>query len=312
MKIRPVQKYPEPRYPTRDEAREKPELLKHVPARWEKAPGLAALLGVLALTSSRAEAGEEGAPPAAALDPEAAVRPPETAPEIQKASVVVAPILDEALARDGRGAFGCVAVNPPSFLAEDEALDLIRSELEAAGLRLQDDAVLENMTAPTGPDEDRQTTTNRDGSITVRMKRSWGRPNKLGQRPVRFDWADTNRAVYIEYLCQRDYREWEGSSMSTVDSYDFAKLAGRVAEAYGKYPADRRTVFGIFFDPLAHEGVERDQITGLSFEEERVMNNELRAADAAAKDARGRDKLRRQVRYFIEFLKQEGLVPPRD
>ncbi len=310
MKIRPVQTYPEPGYPTRDEARENPELLKHVPARWEKAPGLAALLGVLALTSSRAEAGEEGAPPASALDPEAAARPPETAPEIQKASVVVAPILDEALARDGRGAFGCVVVNPPSFLAEDEALELIRTELEAAGLRLQNDAILENMTAPTGPDVSQQVITNADGSICISSSR--GESNVLGQRPVRFDWADTNRAVYIEYLCQRDYREWEGSAMSTVDSYDFAKLAGRVAEAYGKYPADRRTTFGIFFDPLTDEGVEQPQMTGLSPEEGRVLKNELRAAGAEAKDARGRDKLRRQVRYFIEFLKQEGLVPPQE
>lgn len=310
MKIQPVQKYPEPGYPTRGEVRENPELLKNLPARWEKAPGLAALLGVLALTSSRAEAGEEGAPPATALDPEAAARPPETAPEIQKASVVVAPILDEALARDGRGAFGCVAVNPPSFLAEDEALELIRSELEAAGLRLQNDAVLENMTAPTGPDMNPQVITNEDGSICVSS--SWGNPPVLGQRPVRFDWADTNRAIYIEYLCQRDYREWEGAGVSTVDSYDFAKLSGRVGEAYGKYPADRRTTFGIFFDPMADKGVERPQFTGLSPEEERVMKVESRQAAAEAKDARGRDKLRRQVRYFIEFLKQEGLVPPRD
>ena len=100
--------------------------------------------------------------------------------------------------------------------------------------------------------------------------------------------------------------------MSTVDSYDFAKLAGRVAEAYGKYPADRRTTFGIFFDPLTDEGVEQPQMTGLSPEEGRVLKNELRAAGAEAKDARGRDKLRRQVRYFIEFLKQEGLVPPQE
>ena len=97
-----------------------------------------------------------------------------------------------------------------------------------------------------------------------------------------------------------------------MDSYDFTKLAGRVAEAYGKYPADRRTVFGIFFDPMADEGVERPQITGLSPEEGRVLKNETRQASAEAKDARGRDKLRRQVRHFIEFLKQEGLVPPQE
>ena len=309
MKRRPIQRYPEPEYPTREQARQNPGLLQHLPARWEKVPGFAALLGLLSLTATRAEAAEEGPPPPA-LDPEAAARDHETAPAVQKAGAVVAPILAEALERDGRGAFGCVAIDPPSFLSEDEALELIRTELEAAGLQLRDDALLEDMTAPTEPAERVQIVGEKNGASEIRYGSSYGEPNELGRRPVRFDWADPRRAVYIEYLTRRDYREWEGYGTSTADYYDFSKLAQRVAEAYGKYPAEQRTVFGVFFDPLAHEGVEVIPVANLPPEEKRQADAEYKWAAAAAKDDRGRDKLRRQVRHFIEFLRQEGVLPP--
>lgn len=310
MKIQPVQRYPEPKYPTLEQARKNPGLLKQIPARWEKAPGFAALLGVLSLGAARAEAAEEGTPPPPALDPEAAARECETAPEVQKAGALVAPILAEALERDGRGSFGCVAIDPPSFLSEDEALELIRTELAAAGLQLRDDAVLEGMTAPTEPAERIQIVEQKNGVSEIQYSPSYGEPNELGRRPVRFDWADPDRAVYIEYLTRRDYREWEGYGTSTADYYDFSKLAQRVAEAYGKYPAGQRTVFGVFFDPLAHEGVEVIPIANLPPEEKRLADAEYKRAAAAAQDDRGRDKLRRQVRHFVEYLRQEGVLPP--
>ena len=304
MKICPVRQYPKPAYPAQEQARRKPELLKNIPARWDKAPGFAALLGVLSLGSVRAEVAEEVSS-LPALDPEAAAGKRETAPAVQKAGAMVAPMLDEALANDGRGSFGCMAISPPSFLAEDEALELIRSELEAAGLQLRDDAILEGMTAPTRP-EDQQISTNEDGTVCISS--GLGNPNVLGPRPVRFDWADPERGVYIEFLTRRDYREWDGLSRSTADSYDFSELAQKVAAAYGKYPAERRAVFGVFFDPLAHDGVVGVPVTGLPPEEARLADAEYKRAAAAAKDARGFDKLRRQVRHFVEFLEKEGVV----
>lgn len=309
MKIRPVQRYPDPNYPLQEQVRQSPELLKSLPTRWEKAPGFAALLGVMALATARAEAAtaEEGTPPPA-LDPEAAAGKQEASAAAEKAGAVVAPILAEALEHDGRGSFGCVAVSPPSFLAEDEALDLIRAELEAAGLRLRDDAVLEGVMAPTGPGND--TRGEKGDGRESRVVDDWGNPNQLGLRPVQFDWVDPDRAVYIEYLTRRDYREWEGLATSTADTYDFPELAQKVVEAYGKYPAGRQTTFGVFFDPLAHPGVEEVPVTGLAPEEERLADAEYKQAAAAAADSRGRDKLRRQVRHFVEFLREEGVLGP--
>ena len=309
MKIRPVPPQESPRYPSQEQARQNPGLLKNIPARWEKAPGFAAMLGLLALSAhAGAEAAEEGTPAVAALDPEAPGGARSAVQAVRKAGAVVAPILDEALERDGRGSFGCVAISPPSFLAEDEALELIRAELEAAGLHMQNAEPLQNVTAPVGPERETKRKTLADGTIRIESDMGWGKPNALGLRPVRFDWADTNRAVYIEYLTRRDYREWEGFSGSTADFYDFSKLAQRVAESYGKYETDKPVFFGVFFDPLAHSGVQEPPVSGLSAEQAQMAQAEQNKASAAAKDARARDKLRRQVQYFVEFLQKEGVV----
>ncbi len=65
----------------------------------------------------------------------------------------------------------------------------------------------------------------------------------------------------------------------------------------------------MFFDPLAHPGVEVSPIEGLPPEQARMVDSEYRRAAKEAQDSRGRDKLRRQVRHFVEFLKQEGVLP---
>ena len=309
MKIRPMPRQEKLHYPSQEEARQNPGLLKNIPARWEKAPGFAAMLGLLALSShAGAEVAEEGTLAVVALDPEAPDGARPTAQAVRKAGAVVAPILDAALEHDGRGSFGCVAINPPTFLPEDEALDLIRAELEAAGLHLQNAEPLQNVTAPVGPDRETKRTTLEDGSIRIESNMGWGKPNALGLRPVRFDWADTNRAVYIEYLTRRDYREWEGMSNSTADYYDFSKLAQRVAESYGKYEADKPVIFGVFFDPLAHRGALEPPMEGLSPEQAQLARVEQRKASKAAPDARARAKLQRQVQHFVEFLQKEGVI----
>ena len=301
MKIQAVQAYRGASgYPTLAEIQRMPELLARVPARWEQSSGFAALLGLLALaTAPRAEAAEnETAPAAAALDPDVAVAPRDNGSAVQKTAAVVAPMLEEALDQDGRGSFGCISVCPATFMPEDEALELIRTELEAAGLRLQEGVELDNVMAPVQKPVDAKAHDPRD----------WEKGNELGPRPVRFDWADPERAVYVDYLAQRDYRTWQGRSVSLDNSFDFAALARKVAEAYGQHPATNKTIFGVFFEPLADRGVAQPKLEGLSAEQARRASWESERMEAALKGEKSRDKLRRQVRHFVEFLKQEGVV----
>ena len=306
MKIQAVQAYRGASgYPTLAEIQRMPELLARVPARWEQSSGFAALLGLLALaTAPRAEAAEnETAPAAAALDPDVAVAPRDNGSAVQKTAAVVAPMLEEALDQDGRGSFGCISVCPATFMPEDEALELIRTELEAAGLRLQEGVELDNVMAPVQKSENAKPPSG---------PRDWEKGNELGPRPVRFDWADPERAVYVDYLAQRDYRTWQGRSVSLDNSFDFPALARKVAEAYGQHPATNKTVFGVFFEPLADPGVAQPKLEGLSSEQARRASWESERLEAALKGEKSRDKLRRQVRHFVEFLNKEGVVgaPP--
>lgn len=289
-------------YPTQAEVQRMPELLARVPARWEQSSGFAALLGLLTLaTAPRTEAADAEvsaiAPAAAAPDAQA----PETAvaQEARKTAAVVAPMLEEALDQDGRGSFGCISVCPATFMPEDEALELIRTELEAAGLRLQEGVELDNVMAPIQKPE---------GAKQQSGPRDWEKGNELGPRPVRFDWADPERAVYVDYLAQRDYRTWQGRMVSLNDSYDFSALARKVADAYGQHPATNKTIFGVFFEPLADPGVANPKLEGLSSEQARRASWEFERMEAAVKGEKGRDKLRRQVRHFVEFLEKEGVV----
>jgi hypothetical protein len=318
MKIHPARPRLEPKYPTQGEAEWNPALLAHVPARWEKSSGFAALLGLLAFSgSSRSDATEEKAPmerpdrrPAPAMENE------KTAHQVRRATAVVAPILDEALAYDGRGTFGCEASEPARFLAEDDALELIREELEAAGLNLKFAVDLDQVMAPTGE-------FNRKG--WKEPKTSWdegddmddydpyalrGPPAKTAPGKYTFDWADPERSIYIEYLSQRDHRNWEQGYNSTAWSMNFSDVAQQVAKAFSRSPLDQPAIFGVFFDPLAHKGAEQVNISDLAPEQLRLAGYERRKRADSEGEKRGREKLRRQVRHFVDFLKQEGIVPP--
>lgn len=313
MKIQVVCRYPAFDYPALNEAQQNPSLLKNVPARWEKSSGFAAMLGLLALTAgSRAEAtgAEALATGPAEMLPDAQTDVPPVAQEVKRVMAVVAPMLEEALEHDGRGSFGCVSVCPATFMPEDEALDLIRAELEAAGLQLKEGVELENVSAPIQEPMEARQVKGPDGEIRIEMQRVWDKDNEVGLRPVRFDWADPERAIYIDYLTKRDCRAWKGRMISMANSYDFPELAQQVSAAYAEYPADRKTIFGVFFEPLADSGVVKLELNGLTPEQSRIASLEYEKKREAVKGEKGRERLRAQVRHFVEFLRKEGIVPP--
>jgi hypothetical protein len=328
MKIHPVSRYKAPDYPTMTEARLDPSLLERIPSRWGRAPGFAAALGVLtgvatrlALTANAAVGAqdEKAVSTLAPAAPRTASDPRNAGRQVQQAASLVAPLLDEALKYDGRGSFGCVAINPPTFLSESEALELIRTELTAAGLKLKEQVELSGVEAPTtdrwgrklgnpgddDADEESDASPRGGGPLGV------GKSPKLGRRTYAFDLADTDRSIYIEYLSARDHTDWQGHSMSTVASYDFPALAQKVSKAFQKHTADKPAVFGVFFDPLAHTEMLQPQVSGLSDAQQRLVVIEQAKAqsnDRVHLDEKAKEKLRKQVRNFVTYLRQSGVV----
>ncbi len=329
MKISPVQRYRIPKYPTLAAAQCDPALLSATPARWGASPGFTALVGLLTGLAARATADSDGA--AGDRGPQAAVAQapaePRQAPAqaaapgvVQQATAVVAPLLAEALQNDGRGAFGCVALNPPTFLSEEEALEIIRTELAAAGLKLDEDVELDNVASPVKVGWRAQfagaepATEEQAGAAPGEEKReAWqGRSARLAPQAFAFDLADAQHAVFIEYLSHRDYETWEvNRNTSSVWSYDFASLARRVTSAFRTRSADKRAIFGVFFDPLAKAEVERPNLSGLSAGQRRITESAYARALMDARqqlDDKAREKLRKQVRHFVAFLNTSGVV----
>ena len=227
MKIQQINHYRAPEYPTLDETRHDAHLLERLPHRWMSARPLVSLasVGLLAKAlTAQADEAPKATPAEIAQKPATQVPHPTreqaAATQTKRLATAVAPLLDEALEHDGRGAFGCVALNPPCFLSENEALELIQNELEKAGLKLKDGMTVEGLEAPVKAKSESAFTS---------------RPEKvsLGITRYEFDLGDPEKSVAVEFFSRRDHDHWmrDSGSWSSVSSYDFPKLMEQVSES---------------------------------------------------------------------------------
>jgi len=308
MKVSPVREYPAPRYPRAVEAAREPALLRAVPARWAAGSRLAVLLGAgmaaPALLAGKTLAADAPAP--AGQSGEAAPKAGEGRVRRNNAGdllLKVAPLLEEALRKDGRGAFGCVVVDPPTFLSEEEAVGIIRRELAAAGLKLADKGpTLPNVTRPV-TDLDR-----------FEAEEAGRIPRSHEPAPFEFDGGSDDATVVFEYISRQDYQAWhkvaprrqpDGTVVfwySSVSSYNFADAAARFAAGlYGLSTGGGCTV-GVFFDPM---GRAQPVQAGRSY----PRTQEERTKHAADSKAAAEARLKLQVDAFVKFLRREGRLP---
>jgi hypothetical protein len=277
-------------------------LLERQPRRWGGSRSIATLLGtglMIHIVGSGCRSDSDGKP----------VRKTGIHIALQKAledienklralpATRVAPMLEEALATDGRGSFGCVAVSSPVFLSENEAINLIEFELKKAGLKLREMARLDGLQVPAtdvGLDE-----RGRGGEEL--------RPGKLTEGSYLFDFATEDGSVFVKYLYEKDHALWsnEPNYGSSAQSYDFPWLARHVAEAFRQRTNGPPVIIGVFFDPMA-------DFYGDRIRDEhgfpRHMGNEISNPSVQKAAERNREKLRKQVSHFVEYLKQEGVV----
>ena len=292
MTIKPLKSYKAPAYPTLQESRQDARLLERVPQRWGKNTSLASLLGTgiliqLAGTGRADEAATEAADakivlPAGQDEKDAAANAVRAIPVTR-----VAPMLAEALANDGRGSFGCIAISAPVFLSENEAMDLIEAELAKAGLKVKDMVAVDGLKVPDRDAEfDFEKTEDDDEKDWRKFKMK-----KLKKGSYTFDLGTEDKSVVVKFLRTKDYENWQdkGGVWSSVSVYDLTKLATQMGEAFKARAEGEPVVIGLFFDPL-HK-VE--------------WRGEKSRDDAKAESL---EKLRGQVLHFVNYLKEEGVV----
>jgi hypothetical protein len=273
MDVKPVKRYRVPAYPTRLEVLADPGVLaQHVPHGWNRNAVTATALGVFLAANSYTHAESEGAQP---TDSKAAV---------------VAPIFEHG---DGRGSIGCVAVAPPVFLSEEEALQVINEELAQAGIETTGTNVVLDGVALSRRREDYRMV---DGEYKREVIE-----DESTRTPLKADLTDSKHHIAIEFLSNDDYFPLGGaSSMSTVQSYDFKDIAKRVVDTVKKDGSG--VYFGTFYDPMV--SMRMDYSAGDIQEDWQTRWTEAR--EKGGEEARR--LLRLQVKDFIDWLKGQGVI----
>jgi hypothetical protein len=274
MKLTPVASYRPPRYPTHDYLLDHPELLRLVPRRWRGNRLVLAALGAttILLTSCKAQESSTGT----------------------SGQRCVAPIFHHG---DGRSSFGCVAISPPVFLTEDEALQVITDEAKSVGLHFEP--------IPQGVHS--------------------GIPNTTVLTPngnVTFDAFEAVHRIGIEFIPAKEAADWDGRrDMGTAGELSTVAAAENFRNnlAAAKHPP----VIGIFYDPLPYYSMRKLADSALVADAWQRESCDYLAAHPVNEPNPNKVNwrehqvmqrfqseylLRLQVRDFIAWLKAEGVI----
>lgn len=272
-----------PVYPTRLEILADPDLLKrHIPPTWLSRGEMAGLLSVfLAVNGSGCS---KDTPPRPSTRP--------AGDDLAGKAAIVAPIFEHG---DGRGAVGCVVANPPVFLSEEEALQVITEELAQAGLMLsQRNTQMEGVAIPPRKYEFQLDWVSGEPRSTLVVL-----SNK--SKPLDLDLRDPAKGVAIEFVSASDYISLGGpASGSSVQGFDFKDVAGWVGKQISEH--GQATRVALFYDP----------VTSPDWSHRNYSSRELAMADRSKAKEQGKTEskrlLREQVKDFVDWLKGQGVI----
>ena len=322
--ITPLKAYGTPKYPTIAEIGRAD--LSRVPARWQGLHAVAATLGAAAMTLKTMALDAESAKPVADA-PVVAV--PDAAKDGAKPSAVVAktpvtdvcPLPPTAIAGEGRGGFGCIAMNPPVILSEGEALEIIEREFKRHGIELVDSPLLEGAMVPArGREAEKLMWRGNELYDLIERKKKAGASEKelaslkwvvysekttnsdlqmpLVKREWRMDFGSSDGRVMVEYISADDEDLWLKSRVPktgwcSVSSCDIRDAAERAVKGFAARTEGRPVTIGVFYDPLARAQDNEDRGKGerLSWEEHKKRGRE-----------RAEAKLKAQIEAFFEHL----------
>ena len=314
--------------PTAAEVAANPDLVAPAPPRAPRGIGAALGAGFLGTLLAQVAKGAEPAvqpPPAATLDAERAASDADAAAKAEAArrrvATLVAPMLQKALDEDGRGAFGCVAVDPPTFLSENEALNLIEQEFAKAGVKLRDCYELTGFS---------QTRTDWKSMLTAAKSKAKSnvipitfdddspRPQKRVPGKWVFDLATEDGSLLVEYLSSTDHEKLKDEQpgfICTAWGCDFPQCATRFREDLASRTNGAPVTVALFFDPLAsvYNWTKDGMAPRPGSRFEKMSEKEIDALDWNKRHEMLRqdalDKLLEQIRFFLDWARKEGKLP---
>ena len=333
MKATPLKRCSTPRYPTRLEIDADPELLRrHLPAGWAASPKLAsaaALLLSLAVSSCKTTPTAGPTPP-----PSAAGAKPTLAAEAGNGRAIVAPLFNHG---EGRGWFGCFAVNAIAYLTEEEAWRVIDDELGKRGIKLTEKNVL-IPGVEIGPNE----TFYRGTPTPTGGKPETSPPVAESGPPLRLraDRADSQRRILVEFVSLDNPPEKSPTEVPVekpmeksgdgieeevvVLSYSADDFKGKADDLRRKVAARAtdRIYFAALYDP--YDSVDRTTSTlaGKRIKPAAGSRNSPRRigptkpepppseplSPAVPAESDSKVLLRQQVRDFIDWLQAQGAI----
>jgi hypothetical protein len=288
MRIKAVRRYIAPQYPTRDYLLEHPELLRWIPKRWRKNRLVLGVLGmivplIVGCSTSEADDNEAKAP---------------------STGIRVAPLFVHG---NGRGAFGCVVVNPPVFLSEDEAQQVIRDEAKKAGIEFKDTQL--TFTGVMTPVTNRFDFIAKENAAEEAGRQPKEKPQppkpKTQKCDLSLDGYDEKHGIAYEFVSDDDFNCWETRKPGlscTVSRYDFKATAEVLAR--GLAGVNDKKIVGFFYEPAAGPGK-------VSYPQKGATDADWKAfGEAREKSGKenGKEELRKQVRDFLAWLKAQGVI----
>jgi len=270
VRVAPVKMYKTPKYPTQAEAFGDPELLKNLPPSWVKNATVTVAAGLLVACSSALCVTVNGNDISLNGNNEKYLN--------------VAPVFEHG---SGTGSMGCVMVVPPVFLSEQDALAVIRSAAEGAGISFND--------TPPG----HVAASNRMSSI-----------RKLGNGRVELKLFDEKNGVAAAFIEMRSAEETiETTPKLSVSNYNALGLARLTADDFARQNGD--IVVGVFYDPgIRGENAPVFQRAPLMHETKPGEKTPAEYQQEYINDATEflKTQLRNQVLDFLEWLKAQGII----
>ena len=270
-KVNPLKRYEQPAYPTIDEIGLAD--LSRAPARWARLRSVVASLGTVALTM---RAFAQDAAPAAPTTVAPRPKDVKDKPAVAQTAVAtdVCPLLPVAVAGEGRGGFGCVAVNPPVMLSECEALEIIEREFAKHGIALKDCPEIDGVELPSKPGK---------------------------RRSVMLDLGNEQGDILVEFISDGDIKCWTKpdrcgvySSFSVVDAREAATNA---VATLAKRTTGKPVTVGVLYDPIAHLPEDWDG----EWEERGAVGRAL-----------AEKQLKAQLEGLFAYLARQGKLPAKN